>query len=99
MAKENENQDWMDKVLTKRGMLVVTVVSFTVAIISYFNGPNSANKEDLLILKEQIINLRDNHIHTIEKTQERMEGRLDEIEQSITRLETVINERIPAKNL
>lgn len=51
----------------------------------------------LLSLKENINNLRDNHIHTLQEKIEYNSKNISEVKESIVRIETILAERLPKK--
>lgn len=74
-----------DKWFSRDFGIVIAVAAATVAIIGFFNS----------LVQKEIANLRDNHIHTIEETLDRNEEDIELIKQSLIRIETQLEERLP----
>ena len=74
------------------------------AIFSYFKNPQiQSDKNDLLLnsnvtsLKEAVQHLKDNDLHTIQKTLEMHENSMKFLAIETAKLQTIIDERVPKK--
>lgn len=91
--QQNSTVGIFEQMLKSKVSLVVATVVFTVSIIQYIQGPQNQTETDLAKLQETVINLRDNHVHTIDESQKRIEAKVDELGQKIVRLETIISQQ------
>ena len=80
------------KFLYNQVSLVIGIVGVTFGIFNILQVP----KTDIEVMKT-LNNLRDNHIHTIEENLKRVDGQLQDTSDRLTRIETILEERIPAK--
>lgn len=95
------------KVLFNEISLVLAVVGATVAVINYFQVPAVDNQKNIELiqqeiasqkeLSDQINNLRDNHIHTLEVKIDDTNSKVDNLENEIIEVKTILNERLPNK--
>lgn len=53
----------------------------------------------LVSLKENINNLRDNHIHTLQEKIDNNSKSINEVKQSVVKIETILNERLPKNDV
>lgn len=74
------------------------------AIFNYFKNPQiQSDKNDLLInssitsLKESVDHLKNNDLHTIQKTLEMHENSMKLLAIETAKLQTIIDERVPKK--
>lgn len=74
------------------------------SIYSYFRNPQiNLEKSDSLLeltlknLQTDLINLRDNHVHTLQTSINNTNDNLGKLALEVTRLATIIDERIPRK--
>ena len=49
-------------------------------------------------LSAQITNLKDNHLHTLENKVNNIEAKVDDQNEKLIELKTMLNERLPVKN-
>lgn len=54
---------------------------------------------EIKTLKESLTNLKDNHIHTLEKRMDDTSKNLTDLTVSVGKLSTIIEERIPRKGI
>lgn len=80
------------KFLYNQVSLVIGIVGVTFGIFNILQVP----KTDIEVMKT-LNNLRDNHIHTIEENLKRVDSQLQDTSDRLTRIETILEERIPAK--
>ncbi|GEM_PF-1771800 len=95
------------RVLFNEISLVIAVVGATVAVVNYFQGPSIDNQRNIELiqqeitsqkeLSDQINNLRDNHIHTLEVKIDDANAKADQLENQIIEVKTILNERLPNK--
>ncbi len=71
---------------------------------NYFRNPQIKTDESLLVLSNKydtlnalVINLRDNHIHTIDETLKEQNKDINNLALEMKALTTIIDERIPRK--
>jgi hypothetical protein len=84
------------KFLYNQVALAVGIIGVAFGIFNMLQAP----KEDIKVI-EALNNIRDNHIHTIEENVKRIDDQNQDQYQStsdrLTRIETILNERLPAK--
>lgn len=80
------------------------VIGVIFSVYNYFRNPQiKADTKDALMaqrldsLSAQIINLRDNHIHSLQGAIEQTNKNVNALAIEVTRLGTIIDERIPKK--
>lgn len=83
---------------------VLGILAILFSVYNYFRNPQikSEKTESALmiqfsILQKELANLKDNHIHTIEKKIEDTNNNLNVLTNQVTKLATIIEERIPRK--
>ncbi len=76
------------------------------SVFLYFKNPQTASEKDqirmwsyLEKLNADLVNLRDNHIHTIDAKLDGHAKLISNIEIALERLSTIIQERIPRKHV
>ena len=81
------------------------VLGVAFGVFSYFKDPQvKLEKGEGLMsmsinqLQKDLANLRDNHLHTLEVKMDEMRSDISKMSIEITRLGTIIEERIPRKN-
>jgi hypothetical protein len=83
--------------ISNQAALVAGIVGVAFGVFNMIQAP----KEDIKVM-EALNNLRDNHIHTLQETTKRIEDtgqqRYVETSARLTRIETILEERLPAKN-
>ena len=99
--KKNLFQKAIDNYITK----TVGIIVATVAVLSFFFGPVLTNKERIQTLeltttsqqdvKDSITNLKENHLHTLQETIERIEAEQKEQALQLVELKTILDERLP----
>lgn len=84
--------------------LIITIGTVVFAVYLYFRKPqiNSEIKESeftsrLNTFREELINLRDNHVHSLEIKIDTANTNIAKVSNEITKLSTIIEERIPKK--
>lgn len=84
---------------------VLTLLGIIFAVYLYFRKPQEASeKTDALLqvqvsgLIKELANLKDNHIHTLEIKITETKDSLHRLELGMTRLETLMEERLPGRN-
>ena len=93
----------MDKTETFRKFLYnqVALLAGIVGVLFGVFNMLQAPKEDIRVI-ETLNTIRDNHIHTIEEDIKRIEAAdakdSQELRDRLTRIETILNERLPVKN-
>lgn len=95
------------KVLFNEISLVIAIVGATVAVINYFAAPSINNEKSIELiqqeitsqkeLSDQINNLKDNHIHTLEVKIDDANAKADRLENEVIEIKTILNERLPNK--
>jgi len=85
------------KFLYNQVSLVIGIVGVTFGISNMLQTPQT----DIKVI-EALNNIRDNHIHTIEENVKRIDeenqDQYRDMSNRMTRIETILNERLPAKN-
>ncbi len=86
-------------------LFVIAVASAIFAVYAYFRNPQiNADKTDALlvqqlsILQKDVANLRDNHVHTLDLRLDQTNDSIGKLALEVTRLSTIIDERIPKKS-
>lgn len=91
-----EQTETFRKFLYNQVALVAGIVGVAFGIFNLLHAP----KEDLRVM-EALNTIRDNHIHTIEENVKRIDSQGQTQFQStsdrLTRIETILEERLPAK--
>jgi hypothetical protein len=84
------------KFLYNQISLVIGIVGVTFGIFNMLQAPQT----DIKVI-EALNNIRDNHIHTIEENVKRIDeenqDQYRDMSERMTRIETILNERLPAK--
>jgi len=84
------------KFLYNQVSLVIGIVGVAFGLFNMLQAPQT----DIKVI-EALNNIRDNHIHTIEENVKRIDDQNQDQYQStsdrLTRIETILNERLPAK--
>lgn len=90
-----ESTEPLKKFLYNQVALVVGIVGVAFGVFNMLQAP----KEDIKVI-EALNNIRDNHIHTIEENVKRIDDQSQDQFQStserLTRIETILDERLPA---
>jgi len=91
-----DKQESFKKFLYNQVALVAGIIGVTFGIFNMLQTPQT----DIKVI-EALNNIRDNHIHTIEENVKRIDDQSQDQYQStsdrLTRIETILNERLPAK--
>jgi len=76
-----------------------SVYLFGILYIVYknFRNPQIKFERDIKLINQELLNIKDNHIHTLTDQQKIGNDRLISLEKEVTRLSTIIEERIPRK--
>ncbi|MBP9701402.1 MAG: hypothetical protein KBD47_00275 [Candidatus Pacebacteria bacterium] len=84
------------KFLYNQVSLVIGIVGVTFGIFNMLQTPQT----DIKVI-EALNNIRDNHIHTIEENVKRIDqenqNQYRDMSERMTRIETILNERLPVK--
>lgn len=84
------------KFLYNQVSLVIGIVGVSFGIFNMLQAPQT----DIKVI-EALNNIRDNHIHTIEENVKRIDeenqDQYRDMSERMTRIETILNERLPAK--
>ncbi len=84
------------KFLYNQVSLVIGIVGVAFGLFNMLQAPQT----DIKVI-EALNNIRDNHIHTIEENVKRIDDQNQDQYQAtsdrLTRIETILNERLPAK--
>jgi hypothetical protein len=91
-----DKTDSFRKFLYNQVALVAGIVGVVFGIFNMIQTP----KNDIQVI-EALNNIRDNHIHTLEESLKRLDDdgtkRYQDTSDRLTRLETILNERLPVK--
>jgi|GEM_PF-2612157 hypothetical protein len=95
----------VSQIITVPNVIFTIIVAEKVfTIFNYFKNPQIQNdKNDLLLsasvtsLKETVQHIKDNDLHTIQKTLEMHENTMKLLAIEAAKLQTIIDERIPKK--
>jgi len=91
-----DKQESFRKFLYNQVSLVIGIVGVAFGLFNMLQTPQT----DIKVI-EALNNIRDNHIHTIEENVKRIDDQNQNQYQStsdrLTRIETILNERLPAK--
>ncbi|KND49807.1 MAG: hypothetical protein AB203_01820 [Parcubacteria bacterium C7867-008] len=92
-----EKTEPLKKFLYNQVALVIGIVGVAFGVFNMLQAP----KEDIKVI-EALNNIRDNHIHTIEENVKRIDDQNQDQFQStserLTRIETILDERLPVVN-
>lgn len=91
-----EKTETFRKFLYNQVSLVIGIVGVAFGIFNMFQAPRT----DIEVMNA-LNNIRDNHIHTIEENVKRIDeenqDQYRDMSDRMTRIETILNERLPAK--
>lgn len=91
-----DKTDGFKKFLYNQVSLVIGIVGVSFGIFNMLQAP----KSDIQVI-EALNNIRDNHIHTIEENVKRIDDtntkQYQDTSDRLTRIETILEERLPAK--
>lgn len=106
---EAKEESIIRKVLNKEVTMVVSIVAIVAAVIGYVTVPERANKEQIEYLRAEIAKnqaladaltkTQQNDLHTLEGNYAKLNDALLAQTLQITRLTTIIEERIPAQSI
>lgn len=106
-SEELQEASIVNKVLSAKVASVIAVVSLVVGITSYVNKPAQQNTEAINILQariekdeslnEQLVATLKNDTHSVGENQNKLLEQVIQLQKDIVQLQTIINERIPAK--
>lgn len=89
---------------TENIQFVIYLLTLLFVVYNTFKNPQikAANEISLLeqsleMLRADFVNLRDNHVHTLDVKQDQMMTRISSLENEVVKLCTIIEERIPKK--
>lgn len=96
----------ISQIITIPNILFAIIIAEKIfTVFGYFKNPQIQNdKNDLLLntdmksLKETVDHIKDNDLHTIQKTLEGHDNNIKLLAIQMAKLETIIDERIPKKN-
>lgn len=93
------------QIFVKEIALIISVVSIAFGVFSYVTTPERANKEQLEYLKgvieknqtvqDTLTKTQQNDLHTIEGKLEQQNVLIQDLTNQLTRLETILSERLP----
>lgn len=85
-------------------MFAVNMVGIIFLVYNSFRTPQIRSEENdsifalrLDTLEDKLVNLRDNHVHTLDVRIQEQSKNVETIMQSLVRLETKLEERLPKK--
>lgn len=94
-----------DTITPSNVTFAIGILGIIFSIYSYFRNPQikSEKTETVLALKiqnlaEELVDLKKNHIHTLETKYETMNTSFNTLANQVTRLATIIEERIPKRD-
>lgn len=91
-----DKQESFKKFLYNQVSLVIGIVGVAFGLFNMLQAPQT----DIKVI-EALNNIRDNHIHTIEENVKRIDeenqDQYRDMSERMTRIETILNERLPAK--
>ena len=97
MTENNQNgESRIRKVLFNEVALFAGIIGILFGVFNYIYSPNVQQDSDLKVM-ETLNNLRDNHINTLENDVNDIKKSISEIQGIQIRIETILNERLPAK--
>lgn len=95
------------KILFSEAAMVATIIVVTVSVIQYFTNPSAQNTKRITEIEaqlessqkisDQINNLRDNHVHSLQLKLDDQQQTILETQKEIIEIKTILNERLPAK--
>lgn len=95
------------KILFSEAAMVATVIVVAVSVIQFFTNPSTENTkriteveaqlESFQKISDQINNLRDNHVHSLQLKLDEQGKTLQETQKEIIEIKTILNERLPNK--
>lgn len=96
----------MESVLSPANVtFALGIIGLLFTAYNYLRNPQiTADKTDALlvqqlsILQKDVANLRDNHVHTLDIRLDQTNDAISKLALEVTRLSTIIDERIPKKN-
>lgn len=66
-------------------------------VVTFLLSPTNKVQSQVDLLRQEVANLRDNHIHTLQGDVTTLKGKVEGIEKGQLRIETILDERLPAK--
>ena len=104
---ELKEQSAVNKILSAKMASIIAIVSLVVGITSYVNKPAQQNTEAINILQariekdealnEALVATLKNDTHSVGENQKELLAQVIQLQKDIVQLQTIINERIPAK--
>ena len=95
------------KVFFSEVTIAVTIVSVSAGFIFWITGPQNTSNLEIQRIKDQmdsqqkmqlqIQNIKDNDLHTIEGKVSDLQDQVNDLQQEVVKVETLLNERLPAK--
>ena len=95
------------KVFFSEVTVAVTIVSVSAGFIFWITGPQNTSNLEIQRIKDQmdaqqkmqlqIQNIKDNDLHTIEGKVSDLQDQVIDLQQEIIKVETLLDERLPAK--
>ncbi len=83
---------------------IVTLIGVIFAVYLAFRKPQERSeitdaemRKDIIALRVDLVNLRDNHVHTLDTKLDVTNKSVQDLALQLTRLNTIIEERIPKK--
>ena len=95
------------KVFFSEVTVAVTIVSVSAGFIFWITGPQNTSNLEIQRIKDQmdaqqkmqlqIQNIKDNDLHTIEGKVSDLQDQVIDLQQEVIKVETLLDERLPAK--
>ncbi len=90
-------QNKFRKLLKNEIIWAIGIIAAVVTIFNLFLGPSQRNSVEIRSLQESFVNLRDNHIHSLQEDVKELKAGNVNISDRLIRLETILDERLPSK--
>ena len=95
------------KVFFSEVTIAVTIVSVSAGFIFWITGPQNTSNLEIQRIKDQmdsqqkmqlqIQNIKDNDLHTIEGKVSDLQDQVNDLQQEVVKVDTLLDERLPAK--
>ena len=102
-----KQENTIRKVFFNEITIAATIISVAAGVIFWITGPQNANNLEIQRIKDQmdsqqkvqlqIQNIKDNDLHTIEGKVSDLQDQVNDLQQEVVKVETLLNERLPAK--
>ncbi len=104
---DRREEDFVRKIISKEAVFVLATVSVVIGVVNFITIPQRANSEQIeylkgVIDKNQAITAtltksQQNDLHTLEGRMDQQRVAMDQLTNEVTKLSTIIDERIPQK--